>query len=350
MIIIILTLFPILRKNRDTQEREMFRCLERIVELTTEKLTRNDGEEIVKEYSKVEQVPPAPGDSWAQHDTMISKKLCKKACKFKKKNRYSNLFPFDKSIVNFDSKDHYINASWMKLLPWLPNQNFIATMGPMHPSSYGSALKTDFDENVPENTCPDFWRMVWEKNVKVIVMLCQIQDGFTGCSRYFPEKSKSMIHDEFTVKSLTGDQINDSTIERVFEVTKNGHSESKKVHHYQFLAWPNYGVPGSTGPIGNFLKLVHKKAHDIDAKDPEFVVHCSGGIGRSGTFLTAYGAYSHYLNCLKSDKLDVEPVDITETVIELRKQRHPWMVEGERQYKMCYAIIIDLLKELYQKD
>ena len=68
----------------------------------------------------VEQVPPAPGDAWAQHDAMVKNGLCKKARRNPKKNRYCNLFPFDENIVHLDNPNQYINASWMTVLPWLP--------------------------------------------------------------------------------------------------------------------------------------------------------------------------------------------------------------------------------------
>ena len=79
-------------------------------------------------------------------------------------------------------------------------------------------------------------------------------------------------------------------------------------------------------------------------------INYSGGIGRSGTFLTAYGAYSHFLhlsepNC---DRGTATPICLTETVKALRGQRHPWMVEGDHQYQMAYTIILHLLKELCQ--
>ena len=77
----------------------------------------------------------------------------------------------------------------------------------------------------------------------------------------------------------------------------------------------------------------------MEHPDPEFVVHCSGGIGRSGTFLTAYGAYCHFLqNNSNLSEENTTPFSLFETVKALRLQRHPWMVEGIQQYQMAYAI------------
>ena len=81
-------------------------------------------ETISEEYDQLEQVPPAPGDSLGQHDAMVKQGLCEKAVKKKNqsKNRYCNLYPFDKYIFNFEDPDQYINASWVKILPWFPTK------------------------------------------------------------------------------------------------------------------------------------------------------------------------------------------------------------------------------------
>ena len=81
-------------------------------------------ETISEEYDQLEQVPPAPGDSLCQHDAMVKQGLCEKAVKKKNqsKNRYCNLHPFDKYVFNFEDPDQYINASWVKILPWFPNK------------------------------------------------------------------------------------------------------------------------------------------------------------------------------------------------------------------------------------
>ena len=69
----------------------------------------------------------------AQHHIMVNQGLCRKACQFPNQHRYSNMYPFDKNLVNLQGQNKYINASWMKALPWFPDKKFIVTQGPMHP-------------------------------------------------------------------------------------------------------------------------------------------------------------------------------------------------------------------------
>lgn len=167
--------------------------LHQVITLTRKKVAENEGLQIDKEYKELEQVPPAPGNSWGQHDAMVNQGLCQKACKNPRKNRYCNLFPFDAHLVNLDDPDRYINASWVSLDPLIKDRQFIITMGPMHPDSYGSRNRSDFDEDCPQNTCPDFWQMIWDTNSKIIVMLCKVAHGFTGCSQYFPKETDEKV-------------------------------------------------------------------------------------------------------------------------------------------------------------
>ena len=103
----------------EIKEMSFVNQLRQIVLLTAEKIKKDYKAEISKslqdEYNQLEQVPPAPGDSWGQHDAMVKNGLCKKACQNAIKNRYSNLYPFDETIVKIKDGKKYINASWMKL-------------------------------------------------------------------------------------------------------------------------------------------------------------------------------------------------------------------------------------------
>ncbi len=144
----------------------------------------------------LDNVPPAPGDPWNQHDAMVKMKLCKEACKKGNldRNRYCNQFPFDSDLVRLKSLP-YINASWISgLLPSAsatPDKKYgrpptnlflfrffflcfprrlIITMGPLHPSS---GVKPPMPD-----TCSDFWSMAWELGTKTVVMLCSVSPGY----------------------------------------------------------------------------------------------------------------------------------------------------------------------------
>jgi protein tyrosine phosphatase len=326
--------------------------LQSVLEQTLDKVAL-DQTVIDSEYDELEQVPPAPGQSWDQHDAMVSSGLCKKACKNPQKNRYRNLYPYDKSIVSLQDPEQYINASWVSVLPWHPERKFILTMAPLHPSECGQdSSEEDDDEDVDGlpwdmlskkpllNTCPDFWQLIWDTQSKIIVMLCKA-DLF----EYFPvNEGQTVNHDQFTIKTTNCLEESSEICERDFELILG--QECRTIKHLQFKDWPNFGVPDAVRPIAEFIKLVHSKAEALKTQDPELVIHCSAGIGRTGTFLTAYGAYSHFLR-LKADVEDKpEPLTLLPAVKALRLTRHPWMVEGRRQYRLAYDISIQHLKEL----
>ena len=66
---------------------------------------------------------------------------------------------------------------------------YVATMGPTHPNSFTQKLPIDYEDGEAVDTCPDFWKLCWDTNATIIVMLCSISPGFRGCSLYFPEGS-----------------------------------------------------------------------------------------------------------------------------------------------------------------
>ena len=167
--------------------------LQRLLEATLTKLSKE--QLLNEEYEELEAVPPAPGDPWGQHDAMVKNKLCVKAQNNRLKNRYCNLFPFDENVVELPGDD-YINASWIEL-----GQKYIVTMAPMHPDSYNDSYLNDVtNQGSSPNTCPDFWKMVDSSDSKMVVMLCQVAPGFTGCSPYFPTKQgDSHVHKDYKV-------------------------------------------------------------------------------------------------------------------------------------------------------
>ena len=95
----------------------------------------------------------------------------------------------------------------------------------MHPSSYNSKMKSDFDEESPNNTCPNFWEMIWETKSKLVVMLCELAPGFTGCSEYFPiNQDQTAQHGNFVIKNISKSHQNATYFiqnDEVFTKTKS---------------------------------------------------------------------------------------------------------------------------------
>ena len=96
-------------------------------------------------------------------------------------------------------------------------------------------MKSDFDEESPNNTCPSFWQMIWETKSKLIVMLCEVTPGFTGCSEYFPmNQGESVHHGKFLIKNTSKHVIKDGICHRVFELETPDHSMIYKKRAFMY--------------------------------------------------------------------------------------------------------------------
>jgi protein tyrosine phosphatase len=217
----------------------------------------------------------------------------------------------------------YINANYISgEVPGSEN-TYISTQGPL-PGTVG-----------------DFWRMVWEQNSKIVVMLTkEVEGGRAKCVKYWPDKD-SRIYDDIRVSpesiDLSSKQV--TTRHLILEHLKT--NEKRKVVHYQYKEWPDHGLPSSTKA---FLHLVHS-AKRVD-KDGPIVVHCSAGIGRSGTFCAVHALVQKMREELKT-KGSLPPLNIVETVLNLRDQR-PGMVQTKEQYMFCYLALQEEFQQLSQ--
>ena len=102
--------------------------------------------------------------------------------------------------------------------------------------------------------------------------------------------------------------------------------------HFQFLAWPDYGIPSSGSSILNLIFAVREAK--AGACQP-IVVHCSAGVGRSGAFCTIDNCI-HEMDTLKK-------VNLQGTVRKMRKQR-AFAVQTEEQYEFCYQTLLEYAK------
>eukprot|EP00731_Ephydatia_muelleri_P029842 Em0021g365a len=217
------------------------------------------------------------------------------------KNRYTNILAYDHSRVKLSTIDDdpcsdYINACYIpghKL-----RRAYIATQGP---------LPSTFD---------DFWRMVWEQNVHTVVMLTElVEKGRTKCHRYWPEPGEPHMYGDINVEPVSEKAKEDWTIR---ELNVSQEKASRTLHHLQYTSWPDHGVPDTAITALNFVRAVRSY---VKQDQGPVVVHCSAGVGRTGTFIA--------LDILLQHIREYDWVDIFGLACEMRQHRNH-MIQTER--------------------
>ncbi|XP_060087100.1 receptor-type tyrosine-protein phosphatase V-like isoform X2 [Heteronotia binoei] len=236
------------------------------------------------------------------------------------KNRYPHVLPYDYTRVKLnllDGEPHsdYINANFVP--GYNSPQEFIASQGPL------------------KKTLDDFWRLVWEQCVCTIVMLTVgMENGRVLCEYYWPLDTSPVFSGQITIHLLAQNFADDWTTQE-FKLQHAGLKEERRVTHLHYTAWPDHGVPESTTSIIQFIDLV--RAHVQNAKDSgPTLIHCSAGVGRSGTFI----ALDRLLQQLKHEKM----VDVFNTMYSLRMSRHV-MIQTLGQYIFLHKCILEKISE-----
>lgn len=250
------------------------------------------------------------------------------------KNRYKNILPFDATRVHLKDVDpdqpfsDYINANYIKVDDDTifdgHNKVYIATQGCL------------------QNTISDFWSMVWQGKTRVIVMTTkEVERGKPKCVRYWPDEGQTKEYGKYRLQHISESSNADYTL-REFTMSKNGENETRSVYHYHFTAWPDHGVPSDPGCVLNFLHDVNQRQESIPDSGP-IVVHCSAGIGRTGTFIVI----DMIVDLIKKQGLSCE-IDIQRTIQMVRMQRSG-MVQTEAQYKFVYLAVEHYIETLQQR-
>uniref|UniRef100_A0A674P9D7 Tyrosine-protein phosphatase non-receptor type 9 n=1 Tax=Takifugu rubripes TaxID=31033 RepID=A0A674P9D7_TAKRU len=265
---------------------------------------------IHQEYEELLKEPPAGSFN------------CSLAASNQEKNRYGDVLCLDQTRVRLTRSD-YINASFMD--GYKHRNAYIGTQGPL------------------ENTYGDFWRMVWEQNVLVIVMTTRTNEGNRRkCGQYWPlEEGGQEVYGHMAVVNQRVDHhthYNHTTL--VLHNTET--CEQRQVSHFQYLSWPDYGVPTSAVTLIDFLGAVKRQQRKMvntlgpqwtgHPQGPPMVVHCSAGIGRTGTFCA--------LDICLSQLQDVGSLNVCQTVRRMRTQR-AFSIQTPDQYYFCYNAILE---------
>lgn len=222
------------------------------------------------------------------------------------KDRYKTILPNPQSRVclgraHSQEDSDYINANYIRGYDG-KEKVYIATQGPM------------------PNTVADFWEMVWQEDVSLIVMLTQLREGKEKCVHYWPTEEEAYgpfqiriqgmkEHPEYTVRHLTIQH----------------QQECRSVKHILFSAWPDHQTPESAGPL---LRLVAEvETPETTASSGPIVVHCSAGIGRTGCFIATR------IGCQQLKARG--EVDILGIVCQLRLDRGG-MIQTAEQYQFLH--------------
>ncbi|XP_071118281.1 receptor-type tyrosine-protein phosphatase T-like [Haliotis cracherodii] len=232
----------------------------------------------------------------------------------KGKNRYTSFYPYDKNRVD------------LSILPGDPSSTYIN-------ASYINGFKTDMAyiaaQAPTESTMKDFWRMIWEKKCGKIVMITRlVEKGKDKCEQYWRVKRPFVIGD-LTI-TFARRETRSHYIIREFSVKERQTEESRIITQFHFVAWPDHSVPDVTSLL-EFIWHVRKAP---TCQDGPLLVHCSAGIGRSGTYI----ALDYHLDKIQTD----DEVDIFDFVCKLRDQRKG-MIQTKKQYECVYSSLVEAI-------
>jgi len=253
-------------------------------------------------------------------------------------NRWYNVLPYDATRVKLlPSRDSnsgpvgstngssgfndYINASRIDA-PYLDNKSYILSQGPL-----------------PE-TIGHFWTMIRQQQVSAIVMLCRLtESGICKCARYWPATTEEddLIHVpsaglEVRLRDFD-DQDKDFSV-RNLELRHCETDSIRVITQYHYLTWPDFGVPHSTATFLKFLHAVSSK-HPSTSDSPN-IIHCSAGIGRSGTFILADTCLSR----MKQTRKSMTRSQILDSLSRMRTMRCG-LIQTWEQLRFCLQSIED---------
>ncbi|CAG9859658.1 unnamed protein product [Phyllotreta striolata] len=171
--------------------------------------------------------------------------------------------------------------------------------------------------------------MVWQENVKDILMLANIyENGKKKVEKYWPdineEKSYGLIKVHFVSESVFS-----NFILRTFNCCFG--NQERKINQMHYTTWPDHGVPLYSQSLVPYLQRLLKIPHSSQAP---IIVHCSAGVGRTGTIILSD-------ICLRMAAGEGH-LDFLAHLENLRNQRAN-LVDNLEQYKLAHLVVLECL-------
>ncbi|XP_033729638.1 receptor-type tyrosine-protein phosphatase epsilon-like [Pecten maximus] len=231
----------------------------------------------------------------------------------KAKNRFKTTFPYDHSRVILDTVDKdphsdYINANYIDSVR--KTAEYVATQGPR------------------PGTVNDFWRMIWQLRTGKIVMLTNIiEGGRPKCDKYWPDEGEPLTTANFSI-TMDRERSYAFYVIRDLTVTEKKTKSVRQIHQFHYTTWPDHGTPDP-----NELVVFHRRVMNYQTVlAGKMVVHCSAGIGRTGTFIA--------LDALLEYGKESGHIDVKQYIKTMRKDRIN-MVQTAEQYIAVHQLLIE---------
>ncbi|XP_078327619.1 receptor-type tyrosine-protein phosphatase alpha-like [Crassostrea virginica] len=228
------------------------------------------------------------------------------------RNRYTTIFPYDHSRVILKTEQNandYINANYIE--DTQETRLYIATQGPK------------------PKTIPVFWTMIWQEEITIIVCLTNLKEGVKNkCTQYWPNINDKLQAGVITIRNVEEKMYAENTI-RKFKIYHNENEQDRPVTMYHYTTWADHGV---ADPLS--LVVFHRQVmkNTIHSTGKYTLVHCSAGVGRTGTYMALDALYREGQNTGK--------INVPMYVNTMRKDRMN-MIQGEDQYRVLYLALME---------
>ncbi|XP_061165545.1 receptor-type tyrosine-protein phosphatase T-like [Saccostrea echinata] len=230
------------------------------------------------------------------------------------KNRFKTTFPYDHTrvILRTETGTDYINANYIEGAE--RDHEYIASQGPK------------------QNTVGDFWTMIWQENVSAIVMLTNLKErNKIKCTQYWPDGNKHINYGIVSVKMIEEKEYAFYVVRKMTVIQKET-KKSRVVTQHHYTSWPDHGTPD---PLCLVVFLDHVTRTRTNQNDSPTVVHCSAGIGRTGTYIA--------IDALNKIGRKTGKVNVAEYVKKMRENRMN-MVQTYEQYITIFLALNEIYK------